>query len=111
MSPFEFATAARIIFGEGTVQQVAPAALQWGRRVLVVTGSAPRAGNRLRADLEAAGAQTFAFAVSGEPTVELIARGLQEARHGKCRETVVGSPDQKHIECGLRGCTECDDRY
>jgi alcohol dehydrogenase class IV len=81
---FEFATAARIIFGEGTVQQVAPAATQWGRRVLMVTGCAPRAGNRLRADLEAAGAQSFAFAVSGEPTVELIARGLLEARQERC---------------------------
>ena len=76
MSLFEFSTAARIIFGEGTVQQVAPAATQWGRRVLVVTGSAPEFGNRLRADLEAAGALTFAFAVSGEPTVELIAQGV-----------------------------------
>ncbi len=76
MSLFEFSTAARIIFGEGTVQQVAPAATQWGRRVLVVTGSAPAFGNRLRADLEAAGALTFAFAVSGEPTVELIAQGV-----------------------------------
>jgi len=81
---FEFATAARIIFGEGTVRQVAPAATRWGRRVLVVTGRAPELGNRLRADLEAAGAQSFAFAVAGEPTVDLIARGLQEARREQC---------------------------
>lgn len=81
---FEFATAARIIFGDGSVHQVAPAATQWGRRVLVVTGCAPEPGTRLRADLEAAGARSFAFAVAGEPTVDLIARGLQEARQEHC---------------------------
>jgi alcohol dehydrogenase class IV len=81
---FEFATATRIIFGEGAVRQVAPAATQWGRRVLVVTGRAPEPGNRLRADLEPAGAQSVAFAVAGEPTVDLIARGLQEARQEQC---------------------------
>ena len=81
---FEFATAARIVFGAGTVQQVAPAAAQWGRRALVVTGRAPEFGNRIRAELEAAGAQSVAFAVSGEPTVELVARGLEEARRERC---------------------------
>ena len=81
---FEFATAARIVFGAGTVQQVAPAATQWGRRALVVTGRAPEFGSRIRADLEAAGTQSVVFAVSGEPTVELVGHGLEEARQERC---------------------------
>jgi alcohol dehydrogenase class IV len=81
---FEFATATRIVFGAGTVQQVAPAATQWGRRALVVTGRTPEFGSRIRADLEAAGAQSVAFVVSGEPTVELVGRGLEEARGERC---------------------------
>jgi alcohol dehydrogenase class IV len=81
---FEFATAARVVFGAGTVQQVAPAATRWGRRVLLVTGCSPERGVRLRADLEAAGAQSVAFVVSGEPTVELIAQGLRAARQEAC---------------------------
>ena len=35
---FEFATAARILFGAGTVREVAPAAREMGRRALLVTG-------------------------------------------------------------------------
>ena len=35
---FEFATAARILFGPGTLREVAPAAAGLGQRVLVVTG-------------------------------------------------------------------------
>ena len=81
---FEFATATRIIFGEGAVKQVAPAARKWGSRVLVVTGHAPERADRLRADLDAAGAQCFPFAVEGEPTVDLIARGVQQAREEQC---------------------------
>ena len=37
--PFEFAAAARIVFGEGAVREVAPAAAAMGRRALVVTGA------------------------------------------------------------------------
>ena len=84
MMSSKFATADRIIIGPGTVQQVAPAATQWGRRVLLVTGRAPEAGDRLRADLKAAGAQSFPFTVAGEPTVELVMRGVQDARQKQC---------------------------
>ena len=86
---FEFATATRIIFGEGTIRQVAPAAKSWGRRVLVVTCYPPERANWLRADLEAAGTQTVTFAVEGEPTVDLIARGLQQARGEHCNVVVA----------------------
>ena len=40
---FEFATAARILFGPGTLREVAPAAAGLGQRVLVVTGRTVRA--------------------------------------------------------------------
>ncbi len=81
---FEFATATRIIFGEGALRQVAPAAKAWGCRMLVVTGPAPERANRLLADLEVAGSRSFIFAVEGEPTVDLIARGLEQAREKHC---------------------------
>ena len=96
---FEFATVGRIVFGAGAVQQVAPAATQWGRRALLVTGRTPQFGSRLRAELEAAGAQSVAFAVSGEPTVELVARGLAEARQQRC-DVVIGVGGGSVIDTG-----------
>jgi alcohol dehydrogenase class IV len=81
------------------VQQVAPAATQWGRRALVVTGRAPEFGSRIRAELEAAGAQSVAFAVSGEPTVELIGRGLDEARQERC-DVVIAVGGGSVIDAG-----------
>jgi alcohol dehydrogenase class IV len=86
---FEFATATRIIFGEGTAKEVAPSARKWGSRVLVVTGQAPERADRLLADLDAAAAQCFRLAVEGEPTVDLIARGLQQARKERCEVVVA----------------------
>ena len=38
---FEFATAQRIIFGEGSLNQIGALAESFGRRVLVVTGAHP----------------------------------------------------------------------
>jgi alcohol dehydrogenase class IV len=86
---FEFATATRIIFGEGAVKQVAPAARKWCSRVLMVTGHDPERTARLRAELDAAGAQCLPFAVEGEPTVDLIARGVQQAREERCEVVVA----------------------
>lgn len=96
---FEFATATRIIFGEGAVQQVAPAARQWGRRVLVVTGCAAERAHRLQADLEAEGAQSFSFAVAGEPTVGFIERGVQSARQEQC-DVVIAVGGGSVIDAG-----------
>ena len=72
MPPFEFATAARILFGEGTVRQVPAAAASLGRRALLVTGASPERARPLQNSLAAAGVSTIPFAVPGEPTLDLI---------------------------------------
>ena len=59
---FEFATAARIVFGAGAVREVVSAAAGMGRRALLVTGASP-----LRVAPLVAGFDTVPFAVAGEP--------------------------------------------
>src|SRR5690348_5258990 len=81
---FEFATAARIVFGGGMVREVAPAAAAMGRRALVVTGNCADRAASLIKDLEAAGVTGFSFAVPGEPTLELIRQGARDAREQRC---------------------------
>ena len=86
---FEFATAARIVFGEGAVREVASAAREMGRRALVVTGRSARA----------APVDGVAFAVEGEPTIELVRRGVAAARDGRC-DVVVSVGGGSAIDAG-----------
>ena len=72
MPPFEFATAARILFGEGTLRQVPAAAASFGRRALLVTGASPDRAAAFQSALEAARVSTVPFSVPGEPTLDLI---------------------------------------
>ena len=71
---FEFATAQRILFGEGVVREVAAAAAAMGSRPLVVTG----------ASLRHSPVEGVPFRVSGEPTVDLIRHGAEYARDERC---------------------------
>ncbi len=86
---FEFATASRILFGAGTVCQVASAARQMGSRALLVTGSNPERLDPVRADLESSGVACAPFAVKGEPTVETVRQGVKLAAEQGC-EFVIG---------------------
>jgi alcohol dehydrogenase class IV len=81
---FEFAAAARIVFGEGAVREVAPAAAALGRRALVVTGASRDRAATLVAALQAAGVTAVPLAVAGEPTIELVRQGAQFARGEEC---------------------------
>ncbi len=72
MPLFEFATAARILFGEGSLRQVPAAAASLGRRALLVTGASPDRAAPLQRALQAAHVSTVPFAVPGEPTLDLI---------------------------------------
>jgi alcohol dehydrogenase class IV len=77
---FEFATATRILFGPGTVREVAPLARGMGSRALVVTGRSADRAVPLLSGLTAAGVSYFTFAVSSEPTLGLVEDGVRELR-------------------------------
>jgi alcohol dehydrogenase class IV len=76
---FEFATAQRVIFGEGAVREVPTAARAFGRRAILVRGSSGERAAALRAALEAAGVACVEFVVPGEPTVDLVRSAPREA--------------------------------
>ncbi len=85
--PFEFATAGRILFGEGVVREVPALAAESGRHALLVTGRSPERAASL---VERLGhIRTALHRVTGEPTTETIARGLQSAREAGC-DHVIG---------------------
>src|SRR3984893_4689763 len=77
---FEFATAGRIIFGPGAQEELGMMAGELGQRVLVVRGSNPARSEALLGILEAANLEYSCFEVHGEPTVEQIAEGVNQAR-------------------------------
>jgi len=77
---FEFATAARIVFGPGTLAEAGQLAGEWGRRVTVVTGRNPARAQRLLDNLAAAGLATEIVAIDHEPSIDDVARGVASAR-------------------------------
>jgi alcohol dehydrogenase class IV len=99
MKRFEFATATRIVFGEGTLAEVAPAAAALGRRALVVTGASMERAEPLLAALGLAGVSAVPFPVPGEPTVELVSRGTEFARAEKC-DVVISIGGGSPIDAG-----------
>jgi alcohol dehydrogenase class IV len=76
---FEFATATRILFGEGTAATLPDLARSFGARRLVVTGASPE---RTESLVDALSANTFR--VAGEPTVDLIREGARHAVDAGC---------------------------
>jgi len=86
---FELATATRIVFGAGTVQEVAALAAQSGRCAFVVTGADGERARKLIGQLEAAGVRAERFAVSGEPTTETATAATEQAHAAAC-DVVVG---------------------
>ena len=71
---FEFATANRIIFGAGTLNEAGPIAAALGRKALIVTG---RNSARAAPLLQGLKIPHATFSISGEPAVSMIGRGLE----------------------------------
>jgi alcohol dehydrogenase class IV len=83
MMRFEFATATRIIFGRGTVQEVARLAAEMGSFAFVVTGSSGRRAELLLEQLNKHQIKCITFNVPGEPTSTIAKAGVKQARQSK----------------------------
>ena len=96
---FEFATTTRIVFGQGTVKELAPAAKSFGNRALIVAGKSGRRVRELIVQLKEAEVTVSEFNISGEPTVAVITSGLEQARAEHC-ELVIGIGGGSVIDVG-----------
>ena len=91
---FEFATATRIVFGEGAAATLAELARSFGARPLVVTGASTERAAWLVSALEAE-----TFSVSGEPTVELVRAGARRVQDAGC-DVVLAMGGGSAIDAG-----------
>jgi alcohol dehydrogenase class IV len=77
---FEFATAARIIFGAGALKELPALAKRFGRRAFFVTGSNPERTAGAMTALAETGIQCSVFRVPHEPTIAKVREGAAAAR-------------------------------
>ncbi len=91
---FEFATATRIVFGEGTAATLPELARTFGTRPLVVTGASTERAASL---VSALSAETFA--VPGEPTVDLVREGARRVQNAAC-DVVISLGGGSAIDAG-----------
>jgi alcohol dehydrogenase class IV len=91
---FEFATAARIVFGDGTAATLPDLVRAFGARPLVVTGASPKRATSL---IPALSAQSFT--VPGEPTVDLVRDGARLAKSAAC-DVIVSIGGGSAIDAG-----------
>jgi alcohol dehydrogenase class IV len=96
---FEFATAGRILFGPGRIEQAGNLASDFGDRALLVTGGSVEKAASLDAILHEAGLETQLFPVAGEPTIEIVQHGRQVAIESEC-ELVIGFGGGSALDAG-----------
>jgi alcohol dehydrogenase class IV len=81
---FEFATAARIVFGPGVLKEVGAAAREMGSRALLVFGLPEDLLKPLTTSLEENQVSWTAIPVNTEPTLDSIRKALEIARQENC---------------------------
>ncbi len=81
---FEFATATRIIFGPGTISEVAPLAAKMGKNACVVTGRTSERAQPLLEHLNKEKIKYITFNVLGEPTTTIANAAVELARRANC---------------------------
>jgi len=86
---FEFATAGRILFGAGILDQAGTHATELGSRVLVVGGGTPARIEPLSTRLADRRLAVSTYSVVGEPTVTSALEGTEQARGFKA-DLVIG---------------------
>ncbi len=99
MNPSDFATAGRIIFGLGKIDQFPSLVDSWGKRVFLVRGKSRSYGNRFFEILDNSKLEVTEFAVGHEPDVETVDRAVKLAREKEC-EFVVSFGGGSVIDTG-----------
>ena len=88
-----------IRFGPGSAPEAARATSAYGACALVVTGTSIHRAKPLIADLEARHLRCVLFSLAGEPTVERVRPGIDEARREKC-DVVIAIGGGSAIDAG-----------
>ncbi len=99
MAGFEFATANRIIFGDGTIRQVGALAAELGHTALVVTGKDASRADQLYTYLHSSGLETQSIQIAGEPVVSGIQAGVNFARSNRI-DLVIGFGGGSALDAG-----------
>jgi alcohol dehydrogenase class IV len=99
MLRFEFATATRIVFGEGALREAGPMAKEFGRRALIVTGRSAVRARGLNQLLDEQGIAHSTLTTFGEPTIQDVRQGVQRARREGC-DFIVGFGGGSAIDTG-----------
>jgi len=86
---FEFATATRIVFGRGALEQAGSLAKSLGKRALIVGGRSAARNEALLDRLKEQKIESFAFSIVGEPTTDAVRQGVKAARSADC-DFVIG---------------------
>ena len=96
---FEFATPTHIIFGPGTIRDVAPLAGGMGKRAFVVTGQSLERAELLLKELNKQNVEYATFSVTGEPTTTIAKTGVEKARRAKS-DFVIGIGGGSALDTG-----------
>ncbi|MEW6406092.1 MAG: iron-containing alcohol dehydrogenase [Chloroflexota bacterium] len=99
MSSFEFATANRVVFGAGKLNELAEQVRGRVKRLLLVRGHSSDAVKRVSGMLSEQGIQFTDFQVRGEPTVRVVREGVRIAGDFDC-DTVVGLGGGSVLDAG-----------
>ena len=96
---FEFATANRIIFGNGTIKQVGAISKAIGHRAMVVCGKSIHRADPLFEQLTYAGIKFITWQIKDEPIISCVLEGVQLARKEKC-DLVIGFGGGSALDAG-----------
>jgi len=96
---FEFATPRRVVFGPGTVREAPALVKSLGNRALVALGKSRQRAAATIAQLLSEGVEVQEFHVPGEPTVETVLAGVEQARAEHC-DVVLGVGGGSVLDAG-----------
>jgi len=96
---FEFATATRILFGPGRLNEIGGLAKSLGKHALVVTGRKPQRAERLLGLLRQQGVVRTIFPVVSEPEIETVLAGIDDAKQNAC-DIVISLGGGSAIDAG-----------